>query len=332
MRVARIISVLLVLLCGTLLSAAGQDGSSIPANGDAKASTEAAPTPTTISQPNLPVSPPPEYKIQPEDAFRMSVWGEPDLAIEQVVDPNGYVNIPQVGPIHAEGLTVQELLAKITEGLSKILREPRVQITMLNYRKPKVYVLGQVNRPGLHEIKFGDRVMEAIAQAGSFTDMAYLEGATITHQVENKAVPLDLKALFYGGDMSKNVVLQDGDTIYIPEDTVNKYYVLGEVMRPGMFRLKDNVTVVDAITNAGGPTQRGSIKATCIIRGNPENPQRIKIDITKLVKGSDLSQNVPLQPGDVVYVPETSKPDWNKIAGIVSAVVNSSYLLKIWGL
>lgn len=332
MRVARIISVLLVLLCGTLLSAAGQDGSSIPANGDAKASAEAAPTPTTISQPNLPVSPPPEYKIQPEDAFRMSVWGEPDLAIEQVVDPNGYVNIPQVGPIHAEGLTVQELLTKITEGLSKILREPRVQITMLNYRKPKVYVLGQVNRPGLHEIKFGDRVMEAIAQAGSFTDMAYLEGATITHQATNESAPLDLKALFYGGDMSKNVVLQDGDTIYIPEDTVNKYYVLGEVMRPGMFRLKDNVTVVDAITNAGGPTQRGSIKATCIIRGNPENPQRIKIDITKLVKGSDLSQNVPLQPGDVVYVPETSKPDWNKIAGIVSAVVNSSYLLKIWGL
>ncbi|MCL6628819.1 MAG: hypothetical protein K6U00_04365, partial [Armatimonadetes bacterium] len=73
MRVARIISILLVLLCGTLLSATGQDGSSIPPNGDAKASAEAAPTPTTISQPNLPVSPPPEYKIQPEDAFRMSV-------------------------------------------------------------------------------------------------------------------------------------------------------------------------------------------------------------------------------------------------------------------
>jgi polysaccharide export outer membrane protein len=82
---------------------------------------------------------------------------------------------------------------------------------------------------------------------------------------------------------------------------------------------------------AGGPTERGAIKGTCIIRGTDQkNSQRIKVNIDKLIKSGDLSQNVMLQPGDVVYVPETSKPDWSKISSIVGAIVNSSYLLRIW--
>lgn len=282
----------------------------------------------------LPVAsgPPAEYKIQPDDAFRMTVWGEPNLTVEQVVDPQGYVNVPLAGPVLAKGLTQQQLIEKITESLSNYLVDPKVQIAMIRFQMPKVHVLGQVNRPGLYEMKIGDRVMEAIAKAGSFTDMAYLEGATITHRGSEERVPLDLQALFYKGDMTKNIEVVDGDTIYIPEDIKNRYYVLGEVMRPGMYRLKEEITVMDAITTAGGPNPRGTLKATSIIRGDAANPERIELDVTKLLKKADMSQNVKLQPGDVVYVPETSRPDWNKIASVVSAIVNTSYLFRIWGL
>lgn len=276
--------------------------------------------------------PPVEYKIQPDDAFRMTVWGEPNLAVEQVVDPQGYVSIPLVGTILAIDLTQQQLIDKITESLSYYLVEPKVQIAMIRFQVPRVHVLGQVNRPGLHEMKIGDRVMEAIAKAGSFTDLAYLEGATMTHRDSEERIPLDLQALFYDGDMTKNMEIADGDTIYIPEDIKNRYYVLGEVLRPGMYRLKEEITVLDALSTAGGPNPRGSLKGTSIIRGDTSNPERIELDVTKLLKKADLSQNVKLEPGDVVYVPETSRPDWNKIASVVSAIVNTSYLFRIWGL
>jgi len=276
-------------------------------------------------------APPAEYKLQPEDIMRMSVWGEPNLTVEMTVDPKGYVSIPLLGQIRVEGFTQQSLADEITKGLLKYLVEPKVQITMVRFRMPKVYVLGQVGRPGLHEIKPGDRVMEAIALAGSFTDAAYLQGTTLTH-TSNESTPLNLQALFYGGDMSKNLVLADGDTIYIPEDTQNWYYVLGEVMRPGRYRLKENINVIDAISEAAGSSQRGNLKGTCIVRGDLKNPQHIKVDFSKLIKSADLAQNIKLQPGDVVYVPETSKLDWSKIASVVSAVVNSSYLLRAWGL
>ena len=295
---------------------------------DKPAQIPAAP-PTT--EPAGPQVPPPEYKLQPEDVMRMSVWGEPDLTAEVTVDPKGYVNIPLIGQVQVEGLTQKDLTDEIAKGLSKYLVEPKVQITMTRFRMPKVYVLGQVGRPGLHEIKFGDRVMEVIALAGSFTDAAYLEGATLTH-ASNESVPLNLRMLFYGGDMSRNLILADGDTIYIPEDTQNWYYVLGAVMRPGRYRLKENISVMDAISEAAGPTQRGNLRGTRIARGNLNNPQQIKVDVSKLIKSADLTQNLKLQPGDVVYVPETSKPDWSKIGGLISTIVNSSYLLRSWGL
>lgn len=274
-------------------------------------------------------SPPAEYKIQSEDAMKIAIWGEPDLSAEQVVDPKGYINIPLLGQIYVEGLTQNEFIDKLKEGLATYLVEPKVQITMVQFRKNKVYVLGQVNKPGFYEFKMGDRVMEAIAQAGSFTELAYLEGATLTHKGSDQAIPLDMHKLFFGKDMSQNLVLENGDTIYVPEDTKNKYYVLGEVMRPGMYRLKEDITVVDAVSVAGGPKERGSLKGASIIRRQDQKKaQRIKVNIDKLIKSADITQNIVLQPGDVVYVPETSNPDWQKIGTIVSSIVNTAYLFR----
>ncbi len=276
--------------------------------------------------------PPSQYRLQTEDVLRITVWGEPNLTAEHMVDPQGNINMSLLGQVHVEGLTHNELIERLKEGLSEYLVDPKVQVTLGRFRSPKVHVLGQVHRPGLHEIKLGDKVMEAIAQAGSFTEAAYLEKATLTRKGSEEPISLNLRKLFYDNDMSKNLELKDGDTIYIPKDTTNKYYVLGQVLRPGMYRLEEDVTVIDAITNAGGPTPRGILKGTVVIRGDLKDAQRIKVDVGKLIKKADLKQNIKLEPGDVVYVPETSKPDWSKIAGVVSAVVNSAYLFRIIGL
>ena len=271
---------------------------------------------------------PENYLIQTEDILRMSVLGEPELVSEQVVDPKGDINIPLVGTIRVVGLTCQQLTDMITLRLDKYLVEPKVQLTLSQYRRARVYVMGMVNRPGMVELKPGDRVMEAIAQAGSFNQEAYLEGAMITAKESQESVKLDLHKLFFQNDMTQNVSLHDGDTIYVPENIDNRYFVLGEVGRPGKFMLKDNLTIIDAITAAGGVSPRASAKTTFIIRGK----QRIKVDVNRFLKSGDLSQNIALKAGDVVYVPESSKPDWNKISGMISIISNSSYLARMLGL
>lgn len=282
------------------------------------------------SQNNLPPS---EYIIQPEDAMKITVINEEKLSAEQIVDPNGYINLPQIGEIYAAGLSQQELIGKIKQALKKYLVDPKVQITMIQFRRPKVFVLGQVNRPGVYDVKPGDRIMEAIAQAASFNqETAYLENAKLTHKGSDEQITIDLDKIINKGDMTQNLELQDGDSIFIPENTLNKYLVVGEVLRPSVYRFRENTTVLDAITTAGGPTQRGDLKSTFVLRGDQNNPQRIKVDLKKLTKSADMTQNVLLQPGDVVYLAETSKPDWNKVSGIVSAIVNSSYLFRMWGL
>ena len=286
--------------------------------------------PTTTQSPSE--GPPEDYLIQKEDVLRISILGEPEMASEQVVDPKGSINMSLLGSVYAEGLTRKQLTDKLAAGLSKYFVEPKIQVTLAQFRRPKVYVVGRVNRPGLYEFRQGDRVMEAIAQAGSFPETAYLEGATLTHRDSKESIPLNLRKLFYEGDMSQNAVLQDGDTIYMPEDVTNRYFVLGEVYRPGKYELKEKLSVIDAISMAGGVTERGNARTTYIIRGDPKSPQRIKVDVTKFLKSADLTQNVALLPGDVIYVPGSSKPDWGKISGMLSVIVNTGYLARMWGL
>jgi polysaccharide biosynthesis/export protein len=277
-------------------------------------------------------TPPAGYRLQKEDVIRISVRGEPDLSAEVVVDPSGQIFMPQVGLITAEGLTQEDLADRISLGLKKILVSPKVQLQLVQFRKPKVYVLGHVNRPGPFDFKPGDKVMEAIAQAGSFAENADLSAAKLTRAGADTQIPIDLDKLFYKGDLSQNLDLKDGDTIYIPEGTTQRYFVMGEVMRQGQYPLKKSFTVMDAISNAGGPTERASLKNTYVLRGDLANPQRIKVDLQKFTKKADMSQNIELQPGDVVMVSETSKPNWDKIARVLSSVVSTSYLFRIWGL
>lgn len=329
----RVSVALLVLLLLVLAVAAIADTQPTPAVSDTGPQTEAK----SVEKPETSTTeaPPVHYRIQPEDVLRITVWGEPNLTGEHVVDPQGNINISLMGQVHAGGLTHSEFVEELRKGLSEWLVDPKIQVTILNFRKPKVHVLGEVNRPGVHEFKYGDRIMEAIAQAGSFRETADLKNARLTRKGETESVPVDLHKLFFDGDMSKNLEIEDGDTVYIPEDTRNKFYVLGEVMRPGPFKLKDDMTVMDAIAGASGPTPRGVLNGTVVVRGanDPSKPsERIKLDLGRFLAKADLTQDIKLEPGDVVYVPETSKPDWTKVSQVVSALFNTSYLFRVLGL
>jgi polysaccharide biosynthesis/export protein len=270
-----------------------------------------------------------DYAIAQEDVLLMNVWGEPQLSqIRLAVGPDGNVNVPVVGVIKAEGMTVDQLVKAINKGLAdkEYLKDAQVQILMVEMHRPTVVVSGFVNRPGKFEFKEGDTVMEAIAQAGSYQDTASLDHTTLTRKT-GEVINVDLYKLYMKGDTTQNLPLKKGDTIYVPEETKRRIYVLGEVLRPGMYPYKDNMSALSAVSTAGGAVpDRGQLKGTMVIRGNPSNPEKIKVDISKMIGKGDLGQDVPLQAGDLVYVPKSSRPSLPEISNIISVLSNFRYL------
>ena len=279
----------------------------------------------------VPVSVDSNYRLMEEDIFRLDIWGEQALSNPQLqVTPDGKVNLAYIGEVQAAGLTQAELAQSIAKKLqeAQILEGAKVQITIISLHKPTARVLGSVQRPGEITFKDGDTILDAIAQAGSYRDDAYLEKATLTHRGPGKQIALDLRKML-NGDLTQNYELQRGDIVYVPaEDYQNKIYVLGLVMKPGIYPLKEKTTVMSAIGLAGGKQERGALSATLVVRGHPSKTQRVKCNLTKLFDKGDLSQDIALQPGDVVIVPETKKPDWSKISQLISTVINIGYLRR----
>ena len=272
-----------------------------------------------------------DYRLQEEDILRLDVFGEPDLTNQQIqVTPDGKINVAFIGELQAAGLTQSELVKAIAKKLEDagILINPRIQLSILSLHKPTVRILGQVQRPGEVEFKEGETLLDVLSKAGSFTDNAMLEKATLTHKGSDAPITVNLRKMLNEGDLSQNLEVKKSDTIYIPpEDYQNKIYVLGLVNRPGIYSLKEDTSVLSAISLAGGPQERGAMRSTVVVRGNP--PQRVPCNIARLIDKGDFTQDVKLQAGDVAIVPETKKPDLNKISQFISTVLNLSYLRRV---
>ena len=308
-----------VALCAVALPSIAQE----PTSGNSVNGQSAPPTAALVDA---------KYRLTEEDILRLDVWNEPQLTSPQLqVTPDGKVNIAYIGDVQAAGLTQAELVQSIAKKLEEagIIANPKIQITILNVHRPTCRVAGAVGRPGEITFKDGDTIMDAIAQAGSFQENAWLEKSTLTHKGSDTPIPLDLRAMFDHGDLSQNYELQKGDTIYVRLPTYeNQIYVLGHVARPGLYPIKENTTVLAAISLAGGPTERGAVRGTVVVRGDPAKQQRVKCDLTRVLDKGDITQDVVLQPGDVVVVPETKKPDWGKISQLLSTIMNVSYIRR----
>lgn len=276
----------------------------------------------------------PNYRVAPDDVLQLTVWGEPSLqGIYLTVTPEGQIAAPVIGTLQASGRTVDDIRKEIASRFVELdyLRNPTVQLTLYQIHKMRVRVLGQVFRPGLQQMRDGDRLDHAVAEAGGFNpETAALAKASITRQGESEPIPVNLEAFYFDGDMAQNMELQDGDTIYIPEDTENKYYVMGFVRSPTQYPLKRTTTVTQAISQAGGTIDRGALGRTVIIRkGDGAQPEKIPVDVAKMLDTGDMSNDLLLQPGDVVFVPETKTPDLARVGQILNSLFNVAYLGRL---
>ena len=236
-----------------------------------------------------------EYILGPGDVIRINVYDNDDLQTMARVSDDGFIIMPLLGQIKVEGLTISQAGGRIAKLLAGgYIINPQVNIFVEEFRSKKAIVLGRVNRPGMIEMSGPITLLELISQAGGLADDF---GETITikrkDSGKNDVIMINLKSLTEGGDLSQNIPIRDGDTIYVSK--AGMCYVTGEVKSPNAYRCSENITVLKLITLAGGFTGKASRSKIRVVR---------KVDGQDLVL-EDIAMDMTVQPDDVIIVPES---------------------------
>ena len=266
------------------------------------------------------------YLVGPGDLLNIVVLGETALSGSYTVDPDGNIAMPMAGDIAVKGLTLEQVTSKVAEALKTYIVSPHVTVSLRTAgANDYVYLLGQVTKTGSYKMQRGWTIAELIAEAGGTTSKADLTQAFILRK--EQTIPVNLDELIVHGKTSANVALQPGDVIIVPE-TKNTVQVMGEVLHPGNYTFKAGDRVVDVLSSAGGTAQTAVIKDVGVVRQDQTKKIAtvVHVDLNKFYKQGDQTQNVPLLPGDIVYVPHKGI-DW---LSVVSRVTGLATLISIF--
>lgn len=237
-----------------------------------------------------------DYPLGPGDMVRVQVFQNPELATDTRVSENGSITFPLIGAVEVGGLAIAAAERKIAAALKNggFVRQPQVNIVILQMRGNQVSVLGQVNRPGRFPLETLSRVSDMLAAAGGAAPTGD-DFAIVTGLREGKPFRkvIDIPALYLTEKSNEDILLSGGDTIYIHRAPV--FYIYGEAQRPGAYRIERGMTVMQALAQGGGPTPRGSEWWLRLHRTNAEGiVERLSPEMTDSV-----------QPNDIIYVRES---------------------------
>lgn len=239
-----------------------------------------------------------DYTVGEGDVLQITVYDHPDLTTTVRVSGNGTIIFPLIGHVKISGMTVSQVSHKISDLLSNgYIVNPQVTVFVQEFRSQKVTIMGQVNNPGLYELKGYTTFLQVLSKAGDLTkdagDKAIVKRKSNFPGKKVKVITIDLKRLIEMGDTSQDIPIRDGDSIYIPKAGV--FYVTGQVRKPDAYRFEQGMTVLQAITMAGGFTDKAATGRVKVIR--KKNGKDDVID--------DVKMDAPVVPDDVIIVPES---------------------------
>jgi polysaccharide export outer membrane protein len=255
-----------------------------------------------------------EYIIGGRDVLEITVYDEPDLDRKVRVSNRGYISFPLIGNVKVAGLSAAQMEEKLESLLKRgYLINPQISVNISEYRSNEIYVLGAVNKAGAYPLMGENNLLEALSRAGGIATTKegflaskelYIIREELSAEEGIKYIRVDLNRLLAQGDLSLNIPLKGRDTIYVPQ--VDSIFVYGEVNSPGSYKLLEKeVTVLEAVTRAGGLTKYAAANRTKVIRYEGGVGTTIKVDLKAITKGGDRRKDVVLKPGDVVIVPQS---------------------------
>jgi polysaccharide biosynthesis/export protein len=254
---------------------------------------------TVLAQPAS--APGPSGRTEPVlgvgDTVKISVYQNPDLSTEARVSELGQINFPLIGAVTVGGLAVSAAEQRIEKMLRDggFVLKPQVTIQTVQIRSSQVSILGQVAKPGRFPIEIvGSKVSEMIAAAGGVVP----GGADVVTLVGNRngkpiKLDIDLPAILQSGRAELDVVVENGDIIYV--DRAPTFYMYGEVQHPGQMRLERGMTLMQALAQGGGLTPRGTERGIRVHRK----------DETGATKILELKMNDKVERDDVIYIRES---------------------------
>lgn len=238
-----------------------------------------------------------EDRLGAGDVIRVQVYQSPDLSLETRILETGFISYPLIGATKVAGLTIPEAEAVITKALKAggFIQQPQVTIAQLQIRRKTVTVLGAVGRPGLYPLDNINTNLSSILAAAGGIAQGGSDTVILAGKREGKPMrqEIDVAATYLDDKLANDVVLSPGDTIYVHR--APSFYVYGEAGKPGPYRLERNMTVMQALVTAGGPTQRGTERNLRLNRRSPDGTvKESRPELTDLV-----------QPDDVIFVRES---------------------------
>ncbi|MGB6482861.1 MAG: polysaccharide biosynthesis/export family protein [Candidatus Acidiferrales bacterium] len=284
-----------------------------------------------------------DYRIGAEDLLEVSVYGATDLDRTVRVSADGWISLPLVGDMHAEGLTARELEGEIEDLLEKsYMTHPQVSVFLREIESHPVSVFGAVGKPGVFQIRGAKSLIEVLSMAQGLADDAgdsvivmrhggastavsadppdsQSADATIPRGESAKPGPfvsasgddgeslqIDLKDLLMSADPRYNVMVYPGDVVKVPPAGI--VYVVGQVRKPGGFLLKanENLSVLQALALAEGTTSTSAGKSARIIRTEDQSgtKKEIPINLNRILAGK--APDPVLQAKDILFVPNSA--------------------------
>jgi len=244
-----------------------------------------------------------DYVLGAGDVVRISVYGNPDLATETRVSSTGTITFPLLGEVTVSNTSVGEAEKRIAKALEEggFLKQPQVNIVVMQFQSQMVSVLGDVYKPGRYPLDRPSTLTDVLAMAGGPTPNGS-ELVTITSLTgeQSQIREYDLREVLVRGNAGQNPAVRGGDIIYVNAREVS---VLGQVNRPGKYSVVGGVrTVGDFLSMAGGIAAGGSdtIVVTRVREGKSQSDQ---IDVDQSFRSGNGAANLELRGGDVIYVP-----------------------------
>ena len=259
---------------------------------------QAPPAPSAV------LATPDDYVVGAQDVLKVTVFDEPTMSGTFRVDNDGTFQYPMLGRVRALGLKPREIADYLKATLQAgYINNPQVAVEIADYRSRSIFVIGEVRAPGKYPMTGAMTLLEALAAAGSPTPAASTEvlilrpktttaGAALTPDQSDQAnvTRINLAALQLGR-LSENVAVEEGDTIFVPK--AEKFFMTGQVRNPGAYTYERGLTVLQAMSLAGGLTDKGSNRRLKVIR---------------MIKGKRIEEGIDLdyviQPGDTIVVPQ----------------------------
>jgi len=255
-----------------------------------------------------------DYRVGGLDVLDITVYEEADLSRKGVrISTDGYISFPLIGRLHVDNLTTSEVENLIAKTLAdgQYLREAHVSVIVVEYKSKQFMVLGSVKIPGTYPLMAQERVLDALSRAGGI-DFEKGGNRGMIIRTENAGSPqerkvvirIDLPGLLKGGNQVSNLLLADKDHLYIP--SAEPFFIIGQVEKPGSYLYKENdITVVEAISMAGGFTRIASRNRTRIIRMEDGVEKIIEVRVDQITDSGKKAQDIIIKPGDIIVIPES---------------------------